>query len=243
MPPFNSESSKLKDYKRWGMTIAYVLLFVFIIVMLYCLFPLHVFVAQKHIRTGRAVPMAIIERNSGLVTIQVTRNVTVAARIDLCDVVPCEGRDSWFQNADVYICVLAFGKWGLNPCLGWTYVYWNSNPKGYVNPNSNYVPQGLRQRISFIRDKSTQRADNTRYNPLVITVRGIWKNQHLNELVLILGADVSGRDPQGLLRIQFVDIPPDESLDISGVSTSPSPTTPPQALVTYLNVLSPEVIL
>ncbi|MEQ2210952.1 hypothetical protein XENOCAPTIV_022879 [Xenoophorus captivus] len=67
MPPFSPESSKMKDYKRWGKTITYALLFVFIIVMLYCLFHLHVFVAQKHIRTGRAVPMAIVERNSGLV--------------------------------------------------------------------------------------------------------------------------------------------------------------------------------
>ncbi|MEQ2238418.1 hypothetical protein ILYODFUR_032907 [Ilyodon furcidens] len=206
--------------------------------MLYCFFPLHVFVAQKHIRTGRAVLMAIIERNSGLVTIQVPKNTTVTARIDLCDVVPCVGHDSWLQNADVYICVLAFGKWGLNPCLDWTYVYWNSNPKGYVNPNYNYIPQGLQQRISLIRDRSTQQADNTRYNPLVITVREMWKNpwptvKHadLNELVLILGADVFGKDPQGLFRIQFVDQPkpPDESLDISGVNTSPSPTTPPQA--------------
>ncbi|MEQ2237845.1 hypothetical protein ILYODFUR_027257 [Ilyodon furcidens] len=71
------------------------------------------------------------------------------------------------------------------------------------------------------------------------------KHADLNELVLILGADVSGRYPLGLFRIQFVDQPkpPDESLDISGISTSPSPTTPPQALVTYLNVSSPEVML
>ncbi|MEQ2223506.1 hypothetical protein ILYODFUR_037408 [Ilyodon furcidens] len=89
MPPFSPESSKMKDYKRWGKTIAYVLLFVFII-MLFCLFHLHVFVVQKHIRAGRAVPMAIVERNSGLVTIQVPKNTTVAARIDLCDVVPCD---------------------------------------------------------------------------------------------------------------------------------------------------------
>ncbi|MEQ2242278.1 hypothetical protein ILYODFUR_034151 [Ilyodon furcidens] len=47
-----------------------------------------------------------------------------------------------------------------------TFVYWNSNPKGYVNPNSNNIPQGRRQHISLIRDKSTQRADTTRYNPL-----------------------------------------------------------------------------
>ncbi|MEQ2268269.1 hypothetical protein XENORESO_018544 [Xenotaenia resolanae] len=123
MPPFSPESSKMKNYKRWGKTSAYVLLFVFIIVMLYCFFHLHVFVAQKHIRTGRAVPMAIVERKSGLVTIQVPKNTTVAVRIDLCDVVPCRGHESWFQNADVYICVLAIGKWGLNPFLDWTYVY------------------------------------------------------------------------------------------------------------------------
>ncbi|MEQ2277929.1 hypothetical protein XENORESO_009965, partial [Xenotaenia resolanae] len=48
--------------------------------------------------------------------------------------------------------------------------------KGYVNLNSNYIPQGLQQHISLIRDKSTQRADTTRYNPLVITVREMWKN-------------------------------------------------------------------
>ncbi|MEQ2316874.1 hypothetical protein AMECASPLE_036862 [Ameca splendens] len=77
-----------------------------------------------------------------------------------------------------------------------------------------YVPQGLRQRISLIRDKSTQRAEPTRYNPLVITVREMWKNPwpavnhaELNELVLVLGADVSGRDTLGLFRIQFVDQP------------------------------------
>ncbi|MEQ2268175.1 hypothetical protein XENORESO_016759, partial [Xenotaenia resolanae] len=117
------------------------------------------------------------------------------------------------------------------------FVYWNSNPKGSVNPNSNYVPQGLRPHISLIRDKSTQRADTTRYNPLVITVREMWKNPwptvnhaELNELVWVLGADVSGRDPLGLFRNQFVDQPkpPDEVLDITGVSPSPSPTTPPQ---------------
>ncbi|MEQ2312324.1 hypothetical protein AMECASPLE_029777 [Ameca splendens] len=80
----------------------------------------------------------------------------------------------------------------------------------------------------------------------------MWKNPwptvnlaELNELVLVLGADVSGRDPLGLFQIQFVDQPkpPDEVIDITGVSPSPSPTTPPQALVTYLNVSSPEVIL
>ncbi|MEQ2226550.1 hypothetical protein ILYODFUR_028537 [Ilyodon furcidens] len=80
----------------------------------------------------------------------------------------------------------------------------------------------------------------------------MWKNPwptvnhaELNELVLVLGADVSGRDPLGLFRIQFVDQPkpPDEVLDITGVSTSPSPATPPQALVTYLNVSSPEIML
>ncbi|MED6237645.1 hypothetical protein ATANTOWER_030107 [Ataeniobius toweri] len=121
-----------------------------------------------------------------------------------------------------------------------------------VNPNSNYIPQGLRQHISLIRDKSTQRAETSRYNPLVITVREMCKNPwltanhvELNELVLVLGADVSGRDPLGLFRFQFVDQPkaPDEVLDITGVSHSPSPTTPPQPLVTYLNVSSPEVIL
>ncbi|MEQ2278399.1 hypothetical protein XENORESO_017784 [Xenotaenia resolanae] len=133
-----------------------------------------------------------------------------------------------------------------------TFVYGNSNPKGSVNPNSNYISQGLLQHISLIRDKSTQRADTTRYNPLVITVREMWKNPwptvnhaELNELVLVLGADVSVRDPLGLFRIQFVDQPklPDEVLDIIGVSTFLSPTTPPQALVTYLNVSSPEVTL
>ncbi|MEQ2204828.1 hypothetical protein XENOCAPTIV_019199 [Xenoophorus captivus] len=150
--------------------------------------------------------MAIIESNSGLVTIQDPKNTTVAARIDLCDVVPCEGHDSWFQNADMYICVRTPGRLAIGKlCLDWTYVYWNSNPKGSVNPNSNYIPQGLHQHVSLIRDRSTQRADNTRYNPLVITVRGMWKNpwpttKHadLNELVLVLGADVSGRDPLGL---------------------------------------------
>ncbi|MEQ2200475.1 hypothetical protein XENOCAPTIV_029961 [Xenoophorus captivus] len=80
----------------------------------------------------------------------------------------------------------------------------------------------------------------------------MWKNPwptvnhaELNELVLVLGGDVSGRNPLGLFRIQFVDQPkpPDEVLDITGVSPSTSPTTPPQALVTYLNVSSPEVIL
>ncbi|MEQ2229644.1 hypothetical protein ILYODFUR_020907 [Ilyodon furcidens] len=37
-----------------------------------------------------------------------------------------------------------------------TFVSWNSNPKGSVNPNSIYIPQGLQQHISLIRDKSTQ---------------------------------------------------------------------------------------
>ncbi|MEQ2245553.1 hypothetical protein ILYODFUR_029110 [Ilyodon furcidens] len=41
----------------------------------------------------------------------------------------------------------------------------------------------------------------------------------------------------------WINLPPDEVLDITGVSTSPSPTTPSQALVTYLNVSSPEVML
>ncbi|MEQ2296602.1 hypothetical protein AMECASPLE_026384 [Ameca splendens] len=80
----------------------------------------------------------------------------------------------------------------------------------------------------------------------------MWKNPwstvnhaELHELVLVLGADVSGRDPLGLFQIQFVDQPkhPDEVLDITGVSPSSSPTAPPQALVIYLNVSSPEVIL
>uniref|UniRef100_A0A3Q2FMG1 Uncharacterized protein n=1 Tax=Cyprinodon variegatus TaxID=28743 RepID=A0A3Q2FMG1_CYPVA len=182
----------------------------------------------------------------------VPRNTTVAAKFDLFDVNPCKGFDARYKKAKVYICTFPRGKptsesW----CPDWSFVYWNSNPRGYVNPSNQYIPSGLRDKISLVRAKRTKETYKRGGNPLVLTVKNMWVNpwsaadhRDLEHFHLILGVNVFGKDPRGVFKIQFVDPAPAlRSVSDATVDSFLPGTDTPDPLVTYLNLSSSDAMM
>lgn len=157
---------------------------------------------------------------------------TTSYTFDLCEVINCNGANGSWRGYDVWVCshsyictrggnpystrgirpVLASytaGQWcapGWGNVVSWTGVGWEP-----------HVPEGLRG-IAIQRDFSAAQ------NPITLSL-GPWETLPRSQspggvFYLIIGVDVSGSDPIGLLRVNLVDAKPGSRLHGSDKATN-----------------------
>uniref|UniRef100_A0A669EJ41 Uncharacterized protein n=1 Tax=Oreochromis niloticus TaxID=8128 RepID=A0A669EJ41_ORENI len=136
---------------------------------------------------------------------------------DLCEVIDCEGANSSWRGYDVWMCSHPYvctrggnphSSRGIRPVLAsYTAAQWCAPGWGNVVSWTGVgwqpqVPEGLKG-IAIQRDFSTAQ------NPITLSL-GPWdtlprSQSPGNVFYLVIGADVSGTDPIGLIRINLVN--------------------------------------
>uniref|UniRef100_A0AAR2J3Q0 Uncharacterized protein n=1 Tax=Pygocentrus nattereri TaxID=42514 RepID=A0AAR2J3Q0_PYGNA len=148
----------------------------------------------------------------GGIELDYTLGSSTAWTFDLCDVINCAGQNSTYRGYDVYLC------WDLQvttKCgFGWGWDdrwcrYWHSVIKytGRWQPTlaarDAYTHKTDWEHMSFQRDFSRTQ------NPLTLSIK--WEKSIMDahrgrtgrSPYLILGVDVSGKDPLGLIKINM----------------------------------------
>lgn len=164
-------------------------------------------------------------REYGGVELNYTLGSSMTFQFDLCDVIDCGSDDMAWRGYDVYLCHFKWGApYGGQWCPRWSYVGWNTRPGGYTAPQTGKLQQMQEHNIGLLRARLTTwsgHGSNMKVNPLLLTVTGLQENAYycgsnpLNNcqkrgdkgFYLILGVEVAGVDPKGLVRFNLLDPP------------------------------------
>lgn len=143
----------------------------------------------------------------GGIEIDYTLGTTEGFQFDLCSVIDCGGKDPQWRGYDAYLCMHTNPhRWcpTWNFVLQWTGVKWSPTPC----PANTFC---IRDKIQFERAG----VNNSPSNPLLLTLKGLTQNPLTNHpcdegpghFYFILGVDVTGKDPMGLVRVNLLRPP------------------------------------
>ena len=155
-------------------------------------------------------------------------------QFDLCDVIDCGGDGKAWKGYDVYACVFTYGyprTTSGNWCYSWTQdIFWwtGASPLKSIAPRKYTDQWYFKQKISLKRGSLAAHLSGG-VNPLIMTMEAGLKNPWNMEgwhaktctggtgrahgvgdiLYFGVGVDVRGKDPKGLIRINYVNQPED----------------------------------
>ncbi|XP_048843407.1 uncharacterized protein LOC125715651 [Brienomyrus brachyistius] len=164
--------------------------------------------------TAQALPWGTptrCEDKWGGLLLRYTKGTPTTFLFDLCDVIDCGGQNASYRGYDVWLCdsqrfneACQEGWSSLESICAW----WEQVAK-YTGP---WVPTGPIQYADWWRNVSFSREGYTGHsglNPLALSLGNYQSGSDgADMLYVLLGVDQSGRDPFGVLWIQFIDPPP-----------------------------------
>ncbi len=168
--------------------------------------------SQQNSTTTR--PKRSLERDKclkkyGGIELNYTKGSTTSFTFDLCSVIKCGGRNNSWRGYDVYLCQLEYPgdqRW----CLTWNHVLQATNKDFKVTKDGKAKMAGY---LKIQRDFSSTQNPITMsilelkqdlHKPMPTAVRSnqCWGNEP-GQFYLLLGVDVTGSDPLGLIKINL----------------------------------------
>lgn len=163
----------------------------------------------------------------GGIEVDYVKGSTTAFTFDLCEVINCQGENSSWRGFDVWACYspavdidcVEKGWTNFSPlCSGW------GNVRGYTGPywTPHQLKEPYKTRWSNFK---IQRDFSPAQNPITISIGG-WPQTPASgttptsPFYLILGVDITGRDPYELVKIIFKDSKPSEFSEREGAQPS-----------------------
>ena len=164
-----------------------------------------------------------------------TKGSTTSFKFDLCDVIPCGRSKSSWRGYDVYLCGLGWPgnqRW----CPSWGHV-WQATNRDF-NPVTRTADGKLKTAGHF----AIQRDYSTISNPVTLSMIELQQNPYSarpsggcwdpkeKSFYVLLGVDVSGKDPMALLKVNLIEIPaPPSGNSTEGNKTESTDQTPPMS--------------
>uniref|UniRef100_A0A3Q3VQD6 Uncharacterized protein n=1 Tax=Mola mola TaxID=94237 RepID=A0A3Q3VQD6_MOLML len=118
-------------------------------------------------------------------------------QFDLCDVINCGGNPTAWRGYDIYVCGFSGGYPGNSRwCPTWNFVWQNTGP--WFSPDIRRTADG--------KLKTAGHFSINPYSPKPKTPNGC-HNTSDKSFYLMVGVDVTGKDPLGLLKINLLSSP------------------------------------
>lgn len=146
-------------------------------------------------------------------------------QFDLCEVITCGGQQANWKGYDLYLCLTATNQkrcihktydptgW----CPGWILVIAYTGPRWTPDYSANDVPnlRAKGSRISLQRGQWSRDGEGT--NPVMLSIgrvtQGFFTKEFSSDKIiyLTLGAEISGKDPHGIIRINLLQPHPSQT--------------------------------
>ncbi len=165
------------------------------------------------IRHKRSLITDACLKKYGGIELNYTKGSTTSFTFDLCSVIKCGGRNSSWRGYDVYLCQLGYpGKqrW----CPTWDHVLQATN-RDFQGSTDKVTRDGKVKMAGYLK---IQRDFSSTQNPITMSILGLkqdlykskptgipnqcWGNEQ-GQFYLLLGVDVTGSDPLGLVKINL----------------------------------------
>lgn len=162
----------------------------------------------------------------GGISLNYTKGSYTTFKFDLCNVIFCGDQQQLWNGYDVYLCLVATPLPTGTPCPGWGQVWWNTRPNGWIyqlSPSNSLFH--FKSKISFHRGSYT--SGSTSFNPLTLSLQKLTSGAAAPAyLYLVVGVDLAGKDPVGLIKINLVESSAVSTpLDLTALTSTPRNVT------------------
>lgn len=170
---------------------------------------------QLVLRGKRATPQDHSDQclqKYGGIELNYTKGSSSAFQFDLCNVISCGGNDVSWRGWDVYVCGLGWPgnqQW----CPTWDHVLRATNRD--FRPKTR-TDSGVMKTAGYL---AVQRDFSTSSNPITFSITNLTQTPYPSmpsggcwdtdgrQFYLILGVDVTGKDPMALIKVNLLDAP------------------------------------